>query len=178
MEHRNLNHNSIPEYRTPPSVGAVAAYAADAPLDGDASLGIHAKFQATLSHKAFRPRVIAELDKETGELPPQRDAIECRLERFALQSAVRRILPDSRTSTCLRLKQKHVERVEVFRSTKHNRAHYGGLQTCSSVWACPVCAAKIAERRRQELLALINAHRASGGVVYLITINSHGIVPP
>lgn len=41
--------------------------------------------------------------------------------------------------------------VEVHRSAAHQKAFYGGLVTCGSVWACPVCAAKIQERRRQEI---------------------------
>lgn len=41
--------------------------------------------------------------------------------------------------------------VEVHRSALHQRAFYGGLATCGSVWACTVCAAKIQERRREEI---------------------------
>lgn len=33
--------------------------------------------------------------------------------------------------------------------------HYKGLVTCGSVWACPLCAAKIQERRRQEVAAAV-----------------------
>ena len=33
--------------------------------------------------------------------------------------------------------------------------HYKGLATCGSVWACPLCASKIQERRRQEVAAAI-----------------------
>ena len=29
--------------------------------------------------------------------------------------------------------------------------HYKGLMTCGSVWSCPICSAKIQERRRQEV---------------------------
>jgi hypothetical protein len=97
-----------------------------------------------------------------------RDAAECRVERFALQSVVRDLLPDSRTAKCLRWRQKN-KTVQVWKSAKHQRAHYKGLQTCASVWACPVCAAKISERRRIELQTLIASHVAKGGVVLLAT---------
>lgn len=93
---------------------------------------------------------------------------KCRIERYALQSVVRRLLPDSRTAKCLRWRQQN-KAVEVWKSTGYDRAHYQGLQTCASVWACPVCSAKISERRRAELLALIEAHEAAGGVVLMIT---------
>lgn len=33
--------------------------------------------------------------------------------------------------------------------------HYKGLATCGSVWACPLCASKIQERRRGEVAAAI-----------------------
>lgn len=137
--------------------------APSAPSDR-AGLGTHAKFQATSNGAGFHG-----VDAATGEVQgPQKDLVKTRLERFALQSVVRRILPNSRTANCLRLRQKNAN-VEVYRSAQHGRAHYGGLQTCASVWACPVCSAKIAERRRQELKHLIAAHREAGGSVLFIT---------
>lgn len=140
------------------------------------SLGTTAKFQATPDTKGFGGFGVSTLDLQTGEIStvgpsglPVRDAVECRLERYALQSVVRDLLPSSRTAKCLRNLQKNAEAVEVWKSSQHQRAHYAGLQTCASVWACPVCAAKISERRRAELQALIAAHEASGGVVVLNT---------
>lgn len=135
----------------------------------DALLGTTAKFQATPDTKGFQPLAGHSIDPETGEVFGQRDPSSCRVERYALQSAVRHLLPNSRTAKCLRYVQKQRESVEVWRSTQYKRAHYAGLQTCSSVWACPVCTAKISERRRAELQALIAAHEASGGVVLLVT---------
>jgi len=139
------------------------------------SLGTTASIQATSNHAGFKPGVVSTIDHETGEISSVgpsgltlRDAAECRLERFALQSIVRDLLPNSRTAKCLRWRQKD-KTVQVWKSKQHQRAHYKGLQTCSSVWTCPVCAAKISERRRTELQALIAAHEATGGVVLLNT---------
>ena len=57
---------------------------------------------------------------------------------------------------------------------EHSKAHYKGLQTCGSVWHCPVCAAKISERRRAELMAAIATWKAQGGSVLFLTLtNSH-----
>jgi hypothetical protein len=78
------------------------------------------------------------------------------------------LLPNSRTAKCLRSRQQG-KQVQVWKSTGYDRAHYQGLQTCASVWTCPVCSAKISERRRAELLALIEAHQATGGVVLMVT---------
>lgn len=98
-----------------------------------------------------------------------------RVERFALQSVARDILPKSRTAFCLRSRIKGGEGVGVWRSTQHQTAHYSGLIVCGSVWTCPVCAAKISERRRLELQAAISQHRESVGDAYLLTLTTpHG----
>ena len=94
-----------------------------------------------------------------------------RVERFALQSVARDILPDSRTAKCLRIRA-HDSDVQVWKSKEHKTASYGGLQTCGSVWTCPVCAAKIAERRRLEIQAAMAQHRAQGGEVHLLTLTT------
>ena len=53
---------------------------------------------------------------------------------------------------------------------QHQRAHYGGLIQCGSVWHCPNCAAKISERRRSEdLESAISYHTAHNGAVYMET---------
>jgi len=54
-----------------------------------------------------------------------------------------------RTITCRRVR---VSDVNVHMSREHRRAFYSGLCTCSNVWTCPVCAAKIQSRRRLEVL--------------------------
>ncbi|KFB70929.1 MAG: Replication protein [Candidatus Accumulibacter phosphatis] len=40
------------------------------------------------------------------------------------------------------------------------------------MWACPVCAAKIAERRRVELLGAMTMHKAGGGTVFMLTLTA------
>lgn len=46
--------------------------------------------------------------------------------------------------------------VNVLLAPELVRAFYGGLVNCGSVWACPVCAAKIQERRREEIAQAID----------------------
>lgn len=46
--------------------------------------------------------------------------------------------------------------VEIQMNQTTGTAHYSGLATCGSVWACPICCAVIQERRRVELAQLIN----------------------
>lgn len=45
--------------------------------------------------------------------------------------------------------------VSLLYNTDYQVAHYGGLATCGSVWACPVCSTKIQLRRRGEVAELI-----------------------
>ena len=49
--------------------------------------------------------------------------------------------------------------VEVYHSAENQSAHYGNLMMCGSVWTCPVCAAKITEKRKAELGDALVAHQ-------------------
>ena len=123
------------------------------------ALGIDAKYK----HKAEK------VDPETGEIATAPTAMERRISRFILQSIVRKLLPGTRTNNCLRVRQSSAQ-VEVLRSKQHGSTSYGGLQTCGSVWQCPVCAAKISERRRVEVLQAMDAWKRQGGTVNLLTL--------
>lgn len=117
------------------------------------------------------------IDNSTGEIKPDKKEYcpsTVRIERFFLQSASRKILIGStvtRIKNCLILRTKGAE-ISVFRSIQHKTACYGGLQTCASVWVCPVCAAKISERRKRELEKAIDQHTAGGGDVLLLTLTN------
>jgi Replication protein len=111
------------------------------------------------------------IDPETGEILGLIDPMESRVNRFILQQVARKLLPKTRTNYCLRLRQKG-KQVEVWKSHEFKTASFVGLQTCGSVWACPVCAAKIAERRRAEVVAAMAAHKAAGGSVTLLTLTA------
>jgi hypothetical protein len=97
--------------------------------------------------------------------------MDTRVQRFALQSVSRSIIPESRTAKCLRIRAYNSD-IQVWKHHEHNTAAYAGLQTCGSVWACPVCAAKVAERRRAELQAAMAVHRAGAGAVTLLTLTT------
>lgn len=112
-----------------------------------------------------------KIDPETGEILGIVDPMAGRVQRFMLQSVARKILPKSRTNNCLRVRQGG-KQIQVHQSTQYGTASYSGLQTCGSVWACPVCAAKIAERRRAEIIAAMTAHKAAGGCVNMLTLTA------
>ena len=95
-----------------------------------------------------------------------------RVERYALQAVARDILPKSRTALCLRTRIKGGEGVGVWKCECSGTAHYSGLIVCGSVWTCPVCGAKISEKRRGELNAAIEQHKSRGGDVLLLTLTT------
>lgn len=96
--------------------------------------------------------------------------------RFALQRTAQSILfvkdlapkKQHRTVWCHR----HVVTeggIPVMRKLDAGSARLGKVKTCGSVWACPVCASKVAEQRRRELAYAMEQHVAAGGYAYLVT---------
>lgn len=64
--------------------------------------------------------------------------------------------------------------VQVRRSKLSDALYYAGLQTCGSPWICPHCAAKITERRREEIQQAVDLWLAAGNTVALGSLtNSH-----
>lgn len=51
-----------------------------------------------------------------------------------------------------------------------DRASYGGLETCGSVWACPVCSARISAKRKTEVEQLITRAVKAGCFVSMLTL--------
>jgi hypothetical protein len=64
------------------------------------------------------------------------------------------------------------ENVELMRSIEHKTAHVKNVMTCGSVWSCPVCTAKIQERRRQEIAQAMNSHYTLGGQCIMVTLTA------
>lgn len=59
--------------------------------------------------------------------------------------------------------------VTVHYDAKHQTAFYGDVATCGSVWACPLCATIIQNRRRPEVQQLVDWAYAQGYQVTMIT---------
>lgn len=110
------------------------------------------------------------VDADTGELLDAHWGH--RLKRWELQASARELLPESRLRVCYRHRQKQTDFVRVYRRGEGEKAstYYRGLQVCGSVWSCPVCASKITERKRQELVKVIEQHTKAGGGVMLLTL--------
>src|SRR5689334_11608304 len=99
----------------------------------------------------------------------QEEARRGRLLRWALQAEARAILPHERVTECLRKINPMSMGVQMLYSPLHQVTHYKSLMVCGSVWLCPLCAAKISERRRDELERAVARHVAQKGAVYMAT---------
>ena len=135
-------------------------------------LGIVTKKSATFPEQVT-------FDPATGEIT-DRSPQSARAERWALKSVVNRLLSGDRVSKCMVLRApipgRGLSQIEVHKGQTHGKAFYHGLMACGSVWTCPVCAAKIAERRRVELKqAVKNGMNQRLGVHFVTLTVPHGI---
>lgn len=87
------------------------------------------------------------------------DLVGSQLEKWVLQSVARSCLGNThRTASCMRNRQYKKPDVQVKYSLLRKRSFFGNLQTCGSVWSCPICAQKISESRRNTLITLVDRH--------------------
>ncbi len=89
-----------------------------------------------------------------------------RAERWCLLEGLAKLTSLERVRKCRRCQ--HGEGVAIVK--RGDRAHYSGLVTCGSVWACPLCSARIWAERRSEVERAIDAHHAAGGRVVMVTL--------
>lgn len=130
----------------------------------------------TKNEASHEPRGF-QVNHLTGEIIESEPTAKlARAERFALQATARTILgKDHRTWKCMTRKAPK-QQIEIIKSNAHGRASYKGLYVCARLWTCPVCAAKISERRRVELVQALATAKAQGLTVKLLTLTvPHGI---
>lgn len=90
------------------------------------------------------------------------------LQRFIRQTASRRLLGKKRVSKCFRVRI--AKTVKVYKSKAHGTCHLRDLAICGSVWDCPICSAKVSERRRIELSNATKQYKENyGGSILLVT---------
>jgi hypothetical protein len=134
--------------------------------------------------KSQRVRSKAQRDRKRflqsyQELTPQERAKkqkQARLERWKDQAEARRLLPKEAVAKCYHrpIPTRQEILVHEYNQKNGNTRFYSGLQVCASVWTCPVCAAKITERRRQELeKAIKKAYELNLNVYFATYTFSH-----
>lgn len=92
--------------------------------------------------------------------------------RMAAQKEAKKLVPEQRVAHCMwtPATMPGLSTVDVLR--RNGEARFSGLQTCGSVWACPVCSAKITEVRRQELHQLMDWAENEGHTALLLTFTA------
>lgn len=150
------------------ALGSIAKSVDEFPLTGRAQIACE-MVQKAISHAREEERIL-----------------QARSARWELKKAVEKLLPGSRTSRCSRSRlvirkagneglMGESSDVRIYQSLENESTFYGGLETCSSVWCCPICAAKISERRRQELIAMRDVWKSKGGTFRFLTLTfPHG----
>ncbi len=93
---------------------------------------------------------------------------ERRKLRYKLKKTAQELLPAERVNLCMNRPIADV--VKVFQSVESLKAFFGGLIVCGSVWNCPVCSAKISEKRRLQLNDIMTCHRKDGGKLAMLTL--------
>jgi hypothetical protein len=101
----------------------------------------------------------------SGKFKPVCDSDNYKNKLFSLQDTASKLLPRSRVSKCLKLLKSKSDGVSILKSLDHGTCSFSGLQTCGSVWDCPVCAAKISSKRTLEISEAITQHKLIGDCI-------------
>jgi hypothetical protein len=86
--------------------------------------------------------------------------------RYWLRRGAWKVTSLARLAHCGRYLTADYTRVHV----KDGSAYYVDVQTCGSIWACPVCSARIRQRRAQEIEAACLSHLTAGGSIGFLTL--------
>lgn len=92
-----------------------------------------------------------------------------RVERYRLLLRARKVTSNHGVTGCLLHPCNVSEPITVAYSDIHKRSNIRNVQTCKSVWACPVCADRVTKFRAAELMGGLERWSKEGNVVALAT---------
>lgn len=91
---------------------------------------------------------------------------EAQRERYRLREVAWELSSRPSIRACGR--GRRAEAVEVVQG--EHGARYRGLMRCASIWACPVCSARIRQERAEDIGLAVKRHRERGGRVWLVSL--------
>lgn len=91
---------------------------------------------------------------------------ESRKHRWRLRNVVKEISRIKRLRNCGNV----LGRAVAVQKLSSGAPAYGGLESCSSVWSCPVCSSKIAAYRQTQLSQLMEKANSDGKFVSMMTL--------
>lgn len=134
----------------------------------------------TFPPRSVKPAVSAGSGAASPPKKRPRDPAR-RAEKYLWRDTMGRLLPEEAVATCgkwvARTYGADADAGGAWARIKlgSEGACWSGLVSCGSVWHCPVCAAKIAGERREEVKAAIGAAQAAGLAVFMATFTMpHG----
>ena len=96
-----------------------------------------------------------------------------RERRFAQRQALWAITSLDRVRKCGRTTNGNVGDGLAAIVVNGSVAHWAGFCTCGSIWACPVCSAKIRATRADEIARAVAAHMTrDGGTAWMVTLTA------
>jgi hypothetical protein len=109
-----------------------------------------------------------------AQRPPREHANNCgRTADLSAAQTLAKVSSIERVRDCRRVPVGSAPGVSVH--ARVDGAHFGHLETCSSVWACPRCARRIMQGRGDEIGRAITEAHARGWMVAMITLTMrHG----
>jgi hypothetical protein len=107
-----------------------------------------------------------------AEFSPQDKAAGRRVARYDLQRVAAKMQPKGRVAACC---WKNIASViEIMKHPETKNTHYGkGLMKCGMVWVCPVCSAKITEKRRLKIKEGLDKWQGRGTVAMITFTLQH-----
>lgn len=93
-----------------------------------------------------------------------------RRKAFRRQRQAAKVLGRERVGKCCWSCQDTASGATFQTRQEGGRVVLAGLQTCASVWHCPVCSSRISEVRRREMNTALENARRQGLAVFLVTL--------
>lgn len=130
--------------------------------------------RAVNSAGSFDPLDATEMSQalmpvEGNHSPPVTSSVARRSERFAARQFLWKHSKIERRRRCGRVPTVKNQGAALMLSGE-GRASYLGLETCSSVWSCPVCSAQIHASYAGQIANALTHHLGNGGGAAMVTL--------
>lgn len=97
--------------------------------------------------------------------------LDARTSRYKAQNAAKELLPGWGVDYCMETVIPG-KSLEVWMDAESEHAHIKGVARCGSVWTCPVCSAKIAIERRDEIAEALELAGRAGWRPVMVTLTA------
>ncbi|RLD02864.1 MAG: hypothetical protein DRI56_13460 [Chloroflexota bacterium] len=114
---------------------------------------------------------LGNLRNLSAKLGNEQFRVDARTSRYKLQNAAKTLLPGWAVDYCMEAAIPG-RSVEIWQDADSDHAHIKGVARCGSVWTCPVCSAKIAIERRDEIAEALKMAKKAGYRPVMVTLTA------